>query len=207
LFDLNGTAQGYERLEVNNRSNTPGSAGVDEGFIVGGVVFSFMENITLPVDKDNFLLELEFLVKPETQVEATEVRFLDGGQGTGQPVMNTVTVEGYTVLPEASGSYVFTNGVVTVLPEITTFVRGDSNGNGGVDISDVLYTLGYLFLGAARPACYDAADADDSGQINLGDPILTLTFLFLDKGKEIPLPFPAAGEDPTPDRLGCLHLY
>ncbi|MBI4603010.1 MAG: hypothetical protein HY721_13715 [Planctomycetes bacterium] len=207
LSDYPDTSQGFERLEVNNRNNYPGSAGVDEGFVVGGVVFSFVEDITLPADEDIRFLGLEFLVKAGVPADTTEVRFLDGGRGSGQPVQNNVTVDGSTVLPQTAGSYVFTNGVVTVLPEITAFVRGDSNGDGAVDLSDALSTLGYLFLGAPRPACYDAADADDSGRIDIGDPMLTLTVLFLGNGKTIPQPFPAEGEDPTPDRLGCLHQY
>jgi hypothetical protein len=84
-----------------------------------------------------------------------------------------------------------------------SFERGDSNQDGNVDLSDPIDTLGYLFLGAAAPACRDAADADDNGTLEITDPIATLEFLFL--GAE-PLPAPGpttCGIDPTSDTLDC----
>ena len=84
------------------------------------------------------------------------------------------------------------------------FVRGDANADGGVDLSDAVYTLEYLFSGGAQPSCMDAADANDSGDLNLSDPIGLLMFLFQGAG---PLPEPDAsspGIDPTDDALDCL---
>ena len=83
------------------------------------------------------------------------------------------------------------------------FTRGDSNADGIMDISDVLYTLGFLFLGTAEPSCKDAADTNDDGQVNLSDAVFLLNYLFLG-AKEIPPPFPNAGNDPTTnDLLDC----
>ena len=59
------------------------------------------------------------------------------------------------------------------LAEITTFIRGDANGDGKVNVTDALITLGYLFLKGERPNCFDAADANDDGKINIHDPITT----------------------------------
>lgn len=84
----------------------------------------------------------------------------------------------------------------------TRFVRGDSNDDGALDLSDVLFTLNYLFLGTDTPSCLAAADSNDDGLIDLSDGIFFLGFLF--QGSEtLPLPFPELGVDPTPD-LGCL---
>ena len=83
------------------------------------------------------------------------------------------------------------------------FVRGDSNDDGLVDISDAVAVLLYLFEGAATPSCPDAADGDDSGAIDLTDSVYVLQYLF-SQGPQPPAPFPLPGADPTPsDPFGC----
>ena len=85
------------------------------------------------------------------------------------------------------------------------FIRGDSNDDALLDLSDAVVTLGYLFLGqwsGAKPICLDAADANDDGGVDISDPIGLLQHLFVG-GKAPPAPFPDAGLDPTEDGLGC----
>jgi hypothetical protein len=89
----------------------------------------------------------------------------------------------------------------TTCPGVS-FLRGDSNGDGKVDLSDAVATLSHLFLGGAAPACFDAADADDGGTLVITDAIFLLGALFLGT-KEIPAPFPDCGTDPTFDKLEC----
>jgi hypothetical protein len=82
------------------------------------------------------------------------------------------------------------------------FARGDANGDGEIDISDPLFTLGFLFLGTALPGCMDALDADDSGVVDISDAVGLLTFLFLG-GPPPPLPFRDCGFDRSLDALDC----
>jgi hypothetical protein len=85
----------------------------------------------------------------------------------------------------------------------SSFRRGDSNQDGGVDLSDAVFLLGTLFLGRGTPACDDASDSNDDGLVNISDAIMTLSALFLGQG---PLPPPGmtdCGVDPTEDALGC----
>lgn len=80
------------------------------------------------------------------------------------------------------------------------FLRGDSGGDGRVDIADAIHILAHLFSGKPLPACPDAADANDDGTLQISDPITVLAYLFLSG----PLPAPGAracGADPTPDTL------
>jgi hypothetical protein len=91
----------------------------------------------------------------------------------------------------------------TFVPDATPFVRGDSNADLSIDISDASATLGYLFLGSEAPRCLDAADATMTRAIELSEhPVRTLQHLFLG-GTTLPPPFPFSGLDPTPDSLGC----
>jgi len=81
------------------------------------------------------------------------------------------------------------------------FLRGDSDRDGRLDVSDPIATLQHLFQ-ERELACLDAADADDSGEVNLSDAIATLGFLFL--GWTPPAGFARGSAiDLTPDSLGC----
>jgi hypothetical protein len=83
------------------------------------------------------------------------------------------------------------------------FRRGDLNSDGRVDLSDAIRTFTYLFLGAARPACLDAADSNDDGGLDISDGIGILNELFSGEGR-IPAPgSTGCGGDPTPDGLSC----
>lgn len=84
------------------------------------------------------------------------------------------------------------------------FVRGDINIDGGVDISDPIRILGYLFAGLDAP-CRDAGDANDDERIEIADAILLLEFLFRD-GPAPTAPFPEMGYDgPDGPELDCLE--
>ncbi len=82
-----------------------------------------------------------------------------------------------------------------------SFLRGDANGSGSVDIADAVKILLYLFKGAAAD-CQDALDADDNEEVNITDAVYLLEFL-LDRGPAIPAPYPAVGVDPSGAALGC----
>ncbi len=105
----------------------------------------------------------------------------------------------------------FQGGAVEVAGQLTErteeppgalFRRADTNGDGSVDISDAVRTLGFLFLGAAVPPCMDAADSNDDGKLDLTDGVFTLSNLF-QGGKAIPPPGDkTCGPDPIAS-LGC----
>ncbi|MCZ6792783.1 MAG: lamin tail domain-containing protein [Planctomycetota bacterium] len=81
------------------------------------------------------------------------------------------------------------------------FLRGDATGDCGVDLSDAVFTLNWLFLGGRAPGCADAADSDDNGVVAITDAVRTLNYLF--RGGPPPAdPGPmTAAVDPTPDDL------
>lgn len=64
--------------------------------------------------------------------------------------------------------------------------RGDADSSGVVEITDAVFTLGWLFLGLSEPSCLDAADSDDDSQVTLSDAVLVLSWLF--QGGQPPQP-------------------
>ena len=88
------------------------------------------------------------------------------------------------------------------LVALVPFVRGDSNGDAEVNISDATFTLQNLFLGGREPDCNNAADANGDGLINISDPTFSLNHLFLG-GAPMPAPYPECGTDAGDEVLGC----
>ena len=82
------------------------------------------------------------------------------------------------------------------------FLRGDTDRDGRILLTDALRILDHLFRQAPRLACEDAADADDDGRLTLTDPILILEHLFQGRAT-LPEPFEIPGLDPTLDDLEC----
>ena len=189
---------------INNENTTPGGAGVDEGFVIAAGVVDLVSSTALPPEQDNQAITIDFLVRPETTAESTEIAFTNGArvEGEGADVENILTVNGIAVHPEVARSLVFIQAVFNIVPDVSVFVRGDSNDDAIIDVSDAVFTLAYLFQSGDIPRCLDAADVDDDGRLNVTDSVATLQFLFQGTRPPAP-PFPDPGHDPTPDELSC----
>jgi Raf kinase inhibitor-like YbhB/YbcL family protein len=66
-------------------------------------------------------------------------------------------------------------------------LRGDSNGDGAVDLADAVFVLLHLYAGGDPPGCPAAADADSNGNLEITDPLAILYFLFLSGPPLLPL--------------------
>ena len=95
-------------------------------------------------------------------------------------------------------------------PPETTFVRGDANSDGSVNLTDGVVPLLYLFSGGAAPACLDSADTNDTGSIEITDAIIVFSWLFsggMAPADPSPLSPGYSSEectgDPTDDDIGC----
>jgi hypothetical protein len=82
-----------------------------------------------------------------------------------------------------------------------TFLRGDVDGSGRLNISDAVLVALHLG-GRIAVTCLDALDSDDSGVVDITDVVFTLSYLFL-VGEAPRAPFPSVGLDPTADALNC----
>ena len=88
-------------------------------------------------------------------------------------------------------------------PPDSSFVRGDSNNDGSIDITDPVSNLQFQFLGTFKPTCVDSCDFDDNGEVEISDPIANLTHQFLGGPPAAPPGPHACDVDPTVDELGC----
>ncbi len=58
------------------------------------------------------------------------------------------------------------------------FLRGDPNGDGSIDIADVVFTPNWLFGKSRKPLCMDAADVNADGEVNVSDAAYLANWLF-----------------------------
>jgi hypothetical protein len=67
-----------------------------------------------------------------------------------------------------------------VIGDLTEYVCGDANGNGSVDIDDIVYLVAYIFMGGPEPQLsYFAGDADCSGTLDIDDVVYLINYIFL----------------------------
>ncbi len=91
----------------------------------------------------------------------------------------------------------------------TLFIRGDCNEDDVLDArsqaenADMAALLAYLRGEAATLQCEDRCDINDDGALNFSDVTYFLRHYFYAATPALPLPFPSAGLDPTPDGLRC----
>jgi hypothetical protein len=93
-------------------------------------------------------------------------------------------------------------GAYVIYGLATQFIRGDSDSDGTVNITDGIAILIHLFLGGPQIRCSDAGDVNDEGLINMTDAIYLLRHLFLGETAP-PSPYPNPGYDETDDVLRC----
>ncbi|MCA8961009.1 MAG: dockerin type I repeat-containing protein [Planctomycetes bacterium] len=127
----------------------------------------------------------------------------------------------WTIPSEAAGSTVWVrvmmdNGTLDYFDEsdapftiidptpAVTFVRGDANGDGGINVGDPVAILAQLFEPSPPTLpCDDAADTNGDGAMDIADAVYALSYLFLTGSPEPPAPFPDCGVGPGIGALGC----
>lgn len=90
-------------------------------------------------------------------------------------------------------------------PSSHAFIRGNVNGDGVVDVSDVVNILARLFIpGTPALDCPDVGDVNDDGLFDVSDAVYLLASLFIPGSPPPPAPYPDDGFDPTPtDPFTC----
>jgi hypothetical protein len=99
--------------------------------------------------------------------------------------------------------------VVSYGAPAVNFSRGDTNGDGRLNVTDAVICARNIFLktdpirGLIKFDCADMLDANNDGNLDASDPISILQWLFL-RGAALPAPFRTCGPDTgAADTLGC----
>jgi hypothetical protein len=180
-------------LECTNTEVTlPFDADFAEGQIYSGgwtlgVVYSFSGGETLAFDG-----AIEVVVADYSSVAGA----LSGATGptttdlTWDNTLGSPPVEGVVVVNGGSLTPTFDDGTITLQAVFDTpFMRGNCNGNSGVDISDGIWMLQELFLGGPSGTCAAACDANGDGSYSMVDAMHVIYWRLLD-GPAPTAPFP-----------------
>jgi len=65
------------------------------------------------------------------------------------------------------------------ITEAVAFIRGDANGDGVINVNDVVYLINYLFIGGPAPNPLQAGDANSDGLVNVNDVVYLINYLFI----------------------------
>jgi aminopeptidase N len=65
-----------------------------------------------------------------------------------------------------------------ILVKESSFLRGDVNHDGVVDLGDAVYLISYLYQNGAAPMPRDAGDVNCNGSVDLGDAVYLINYLY-----------------------------
>jgi non-lysosomal glucosylceramidase len=62
--------------------------------------------------------------------------------------------------------------------DTTSYRRGDANGDGAIDLGDMVFLITYLYRGGVPPQPLEAGDVNCDGTVNLGDIVYLINYLY-----------------------------
>ena len=93
--------------------------------------------------------------------------------------------EGFSAAPDASGWFpvAISKRDYGDYPDGNTYdfkvgIIGDTNGDGKVDVGDVVYLVNYLYRSGSAPNPWKTGDANDDGTVDLGDVVIMVNYLY-----------------------------
>jgi hypothetical protein len=86
---------------------------------------------------------------------------------------------GYAYVTGQSGGIGTGADYATIKYVQSGYLRGDANGDGVIDIADVVYLINYLFIDGLVPDPLWLGDANCDGVVDIGDVVYLLNYLFL----------------------------
>jgi hypothetical protein len=121
-----------------------------------------------------------YLIKTDGEGDTVWTRIHGGSGGDGPYEVLQASDGGYLVI-SASSSYGAGSSDMYLL-KISCFreaiLAGDANGDGEVNIGDVVYLINYLFKQGPSPEPLELSDNNCDWTVNLGDVVYLLNYLF-----------------------------
>lgn len=68
--------------------------------------------------------------------------------------------------------------MVAALEMVSSFIRGDADGDGNINVADVVSLINYIFRGGTAPSPLIAGDANCDGITNVGDAVYLVQYIF-----------------------------
>jgi outer membrane protein assembly factor BamB len=88
------------------------------------------------------------------------------------------TIDAFTLLVEDDNPVNDSLMLTIFSTEEVSFVCGDADGSGAVDIDDIVHLINYIFGGGPPPASVEAGDADCSDSVDIDDVVYLINYIF-----------------------------
>ena len=192
---------GFERTSVaSQRRGGAGEGEEEEAGVVSAVVLSFTQPTVLNPAIAQSVLRTRYVLSTAIgngSRRSARIAFRNGLRGSGQPVSNSLTLQGATTSPVNLVPLEFRPDGL-----LDSFLRGDANSDERTDLADLVWILNDLFRGGPSTHCQSASDTNADGQVDVADPVSILQYRFLD-GPPLSAPFPDCGERNESFDLPC----
>lgn len=106
-----------------------------------------------------------------------QTRHQAGAAGSGRARSGTLRLDSVVGQSVSGAAGDLTSGFLSDVG-LHTYIAGDVDGNGFVNISDAVFLITYIFGGGPAPANRAAADADCSGIITISDAVYLISYIF-----------------------------
>lgn len=186
LFSLIGQAPGFLTVDA-----TPGT-------LIGGLVFDLINpsSAALAPQSGTGVFDLLFTVAAITPVGTPLAVTLEDDANANPPAYNLVSILG-----EVERATMVSATVVAECPQLH-LLRGDSNEDGFVSMSDAAFLVARLFLDGDASTCPRTNDVNGDNRVDLGDLIYLLNAIF-GAGPIIPPPYPSCAADSLAGTVDC----
>lgn len=165
-----------------------------EGIVYGVAFSAFGASETLPIGFYPQMFQVRYDLNAVQAIES-ELCFCNippCSTGSCSVALTVIVVGGQSYPPALDCFAIFDDD----------YLRGDSNGDGNINIADPIFALAYLFNLGTSPPCMEAADANGDLGVDLGDALYLLNYIN-GMGPAPPAPFPDCGSNPGIGVLGC----
>ncbi len=167
--ELAGSGGGSDILILCDSSSAPT---ITNCFILGGIKGVVAKNAANPqLNYNNIYNNSDYGVLNEDSTLIIDAQYNWWGDQTGpfDPLDN----------PEGLGDRV--SQWVDYRPWLNCpmpYVCGDANGDGFIDLGDVVYLINYLYKGGPAPNPIEVGDCNSDGTVDLGDVVYLINYLF-----------------------------
>ena len=134
-------------------------------------------NIDVDIPAPN---KLHFVFRMDMELSPDSLIPIDTAVDLGSDVAHSlgwsgiVLVEGNYPVDFSTNQY----GEATIDAIFQTFLSGDGNGDGSVDISDAVYLIAYIFAGGPAPNPLGSGDANCDLAVDISDAVYLIQYIF-----------------------------
>jgi hypothetical protein len=119
----------------------------------------------------------------------SQIREISGGSGymsqnslTAEFGLGTLTSVDSLIITWPSGTVQKLTGLpvdtLLTITESTGSIRGDANGDGVINVGDIVYLVSYLYKGGPAPNPLWTGDANSDSIVNVGDIVYLVSYLY-----------------------------